>query len=97
MVNIKLIFQNVNSIVFLYKRHELNTLLNKHRPDIMLIAEHRLSKKHYTNLDNYQFVRQNERATHTEQAQRPNPDNCGHLHKKWHEIRDHPVSSIKIY
>lgn len=76
MVNIKIIFQNVNSIVALHKRHELNTFLNRHRPDIMLIAEHRLSKKHYVNLNNYQFVRQTERATHTDQAQRPNSESC---------------------
>nr|XP_044249389.1 uncharacterized protein LOC123002821 [Drosophila takahashii] len=54
----KCIFQNVNGLRQLYKRAELEKFILKHRPNAMLIAEHRLSDTHNPNLSQYQFTRQ---------------------------------------
>lgn len=72
MTTLKCIFQNVNSLISLNKRYELDLFLNRHRPDVMLIAEHRLATKHSINFKHYQFIRQQAPATHTVYAQRQN-------------------------
>lgn len=58
MKNFKIIFLNVNGLNNLSKRAELDHFLNRHNPDIMLIAEHRLKKNQIT-FRNYKLIKQN--------------------------------------
>lgn len=48
---------NVNSLVSHRKRHELNEHLNTHRPDIILLQETRLKKRHCPKFKDYDLVR----------------------------------------
>lgn len=48
---------NVNSIVSLHRRHELNIFLKVNNPDILLLNETHLSPKHRLNFENYTFIR----------------------------------------
>lgn len=58
MTKLKIIFINVNSIVSRHKRHYLNIFLNEHNPDILLLAEHKLTNRHTFQLKNYTIFRQ---------------------------------------
>lgn len=58
MVRIKCIFINVNSLISIQKRHFFNVFLKNHNPDVVLVAEHRLSQKHRINFSGYTFIRQ---------------------------------------
>lgn len=55
---IKCIFVNVNSIVSRHRRHYLNLFLQEHSPDVLLIAEHKLSPRHKLDLVGYKTFRQ---------------------------------------
>lgn len=51
-------FINVNSLISKHKRHYFNLFLLKHKPDIVLIAEHKLNHKHNIYFKGYNFIRQ---------------------------------------
>lgn len=52
------IFQiNVNSIVSKNKRHNLDILLKKHKPTIVLLNETKLNTRHKVQFKNYNFIR----------------------------------------
>lgn len=53
----KFIEINVNSLISLERRRNLNTFLNTHRPDIVLLVETLLLSKHRIVFPNYHFVR----------------------------------------
>lgn len=57
MINKLSIFQiNVNSLISLQKRHEMNDFLSTHKPDIVLVCETKLKgQKIY--FKNYEFIR----------------------------------------
>lgn len=55
---IKCIFINVNSLVSKQKRHFFNVFLTMHKPDVVLIAEHRLNIRHKLNFKGYRLLRQ---------------------------------------
>lgn len=57
--SIKCIFINVNSIVSRHRRHYLRIFLDRHRPDILLVAEHKLSPGHRIDFAGYLSYRQN--------------------------------------
>lgn len=59
MTNLRSIFLNVNSIVSKHRRHYLQLFAEQHRPDILMIAEHKLKEVHNFNLRGYQSFRQN--------------------------------------
>ena len=48
----------MNSLITVQKRPYFNIFLHTYKPDIMLIAEHKLSQKHKTNFKGYNFIRQ---------------------------------------
>lgn len=57
-MGLKVIFINVNSIVSRRRRHYLQLFVERHRPDVLLIAEHRLSGRHRFLLRGYTVYRQ---------------------------------------
>ena len=57
-------FINVNSLVSLHKRHFLGIFLEEHRPDLVLIAEHKLSPRHNLVFAGYTIIRQNREQGH---------------------------------
>lgn len=57
--NVKCIFANVNSLIALHRRHYLDLFLRRHNPDIVLLAEHKLSPAHRVNFKGYNMYRQN--------------------------------------
>ena len=44
--NLKIIHVNVNSIIAINRRFDLQKFINVHNPDIVLLNETKLSKKH---------------------------------------------------
>lgn len=58
MTSLKTIFINVNSVVSRQKRHYLQLFVEEHRPDVLLIAEHRLEARHTFGLKGYTVYRQ---------------------------------------
>lgn len=54
---IKVIVANVNSIISNYKRTQLLDFLKKNKPDLMLINETKLNKRHTLFFENYNTVR----------------------------------------
>lgn len=58
----KCIFLNASSIVSKHKRHYLNLFLTEHKPDILLLAEHRLSPRNRLNINVYTIFRQNQQG-----------------------------------
>lgn len=44
--NIKCVFININSLVSITRRHYLQNFINQYKPEILLIAEHKLADKH---------------------------------------------------
>lgn len=59
---IKCFFINVNSLVSRHKRHYLRLFLDQHKPDILMLAEHRLSPRHVLEFRGYSVFRQNRNA-----------------------------------
>lgn len=59
MNKLKVIFINVNSIVSRHRRHYLHLFIEKHNPDILLIAEHKLAPRHNFHEKHYNIFRQN--------------------------------------
>lgn len=55
---IKCIFINVNSLVSRHRRHYLQLFLNRHKPHILLLAEHKLNSHHKLNFEGYLMYRQ---------------------------------------
>lgn len=60
----KIIMMNVNSIISNYKRSQLLELINSKKPDIVLINETKLNKRHTLYFKNYDIVR-NDRESGT--------------------------------
>lgn len=54
---LKTIFINVNSLRSNRKRHALNDLIETEKPDIVLIAEHRLQSRINPSFKGYNFVK----------------------------------------
>lgn len=59
MAELKTIFINVNSIISKHRRHYLQIFVDRHKQDILFIAEHHLSQKHRFELRKYKSHRQN--------------------------------------
>lgn len=53
--HIKCFFINVNSLVSITRRYYLKTFVDEHKPDILLLAEHKLSKRHCFSLNGYRI------------------------------------------
>lgn len=58
MSRLKCIFVNLNSIVSRHRRHYFQNFLEEHKPEIVLIAEHKLSQRHNFELKDYTIYRQ---------------------------------------
>lgn len=54
---LKFLAFNVNSLVSHSKRVQLNFLIKRHRPDIVLLSETKLNAKHKPRFANYDFIR----------------------------------------
>ncbi|KAL7290515.1 hypothetical protein TKK_0015286 [Trichogramma kaykai] len=54
---IKIISINVNSIVSLYRRNNLEVFIKKHKPDILTLCETKLNNKHKLAVNNYTCYR----------------------------------------
>ena len=50
---LKCAFINVNSVFSRHKRHFLKLFLHEHKPDILMIAEHKLNARNNLRLDGY--------------------------------------------
>lgn len=57
--SLKIIQLNANSLISHQRRHNLQSFLQQHKPDIMLLCETRLSDSHNINFKNYTSVRMN--------------------------------------
>jgi hypothetical protein len=57
MTKLKIITINVNSLVGLPRRHNLDLFLRKHNPDIVLLCETKLNSKHKLSIRNYKLLR----------------------------------------
>lgn len=55
---LRCIFLNVNSVVSIERRHYLNNFIKKHKPDILLLAEHKMSHRHKLQIEGYALHRQ---------------------------------------
>ena len=55
--NLKIIHINVNSIISISRRYELQTFLKLHDPDIVLLNETKLNKLHKVYFNNYNMIR----------------------------------------
>lgn len=64
---VKIIAINVNSIKHNYRRFELLTFLNNHKPDIALLSETKLNQSHIITFADYDIIR----------TDRPNSKNGG--------------------
>ena len=53
----KCISLNVNSLISLSRRHELDLFLKKHKPHFVLIQEHKLNNRHNVSFQNYNLIR----------------------------------------
>lgn len=58
MINLKSIFINVNSVVSRHKRHYLQQFVEINKPDILLLAEHKLTERHNFELRGYRSYKQ---------------------------------------
>lgn len=59
MIRYKCIFINLNSVISRHRRHYLQTFVNEHKPNVLMLAEHKLSEKHSLTLNGYNIFRQN--------------------------------------
>lgn len=57
MFKLKIITINVNSIISNNKRQILNSFLNDHKPDIVLITETKLKPIYKLSFKNYKLIR----------------------------------------
>lgn len=57
MSGFKTIFINVNFIVSRQKRHYLKMFMDRHKPDVLMMAEHGLSSRHVFEIDGYNCFR----------------------------------------
>lgn len=55
--NLKIIHINVNSLISISRRYDLQQFLKKHNPDIVLLNETKLNSKHRLNFENYKMIR----------------------------------------
>lgn len=55
--NLKVIALNVNSIIKITRRHNLNNFIKKNHPDFMLISETKLNENHKVSFSNYNVYR----------------------------------------
>ena len=58
MSSFKVVFVNVNSLISLSKRHYLKLLVEERRPDVLLLAEHKLNPSHNFSLEGYRVFLQ---------------------------------------
>lgn len=58
MGRLKCIFINLNSIVSRHKRHYFQNFLDEHKPDVVLLAEHKLSPRNKFDLRDFNIFRQ---------------------------------------
>lgn len=65
MRRLKIITLNVNSIIAIYRRTNLIKFLNTHNPDILVITETKLNKKHKLNINGYNIIRTDRPNTNT--------------------------------
>lgn len=61
---IKIISVNVNSIIKNQRRASLMNLINTQKPDILLLSETKLNKKHILRFENYNIIRTDRNGTH---------------------------------
>lgn len=54
---LKILELNVNSIISLQRRHELNRIIIQHNPDIFLLNETHLNNRHKINFKNYTLIK----------------------------------------
>lgn len=54
---LKIIQINVNSLIKIERRYNLQQFLNNHNPDIMLLNETKLNSRHKINFNNYNTIR----------------------------------------
>lgn len=54
----KCIFVNVNSLVAIHRRHSLQLFVDDNKPDVLLVAEHKLANRHNFHIRNYTTFRQ---------------------------------------
>jgi hypothetical protein len=57
MSKLKILALNVNSILLLSRRHQLDVLLKERKPDIVLLSETRIQPKHKMSFKNYNMIR----------------------------------------
>lgn len=55
--SLKIIQINVNSIIRISRRYELQSFLDEHKPDIVLLNETKLNPKHRVHFNNYKTLR----------------------------------------
>ncbi|XP_033361652.1 uncharacterized protein LOC117239926 [Bombus vosnesenskii] len=55
--HLKIIAINANSLISNQKRYSMLTLINKETPDIVLVSETKLNKKHKVHFKNYSMIR----------------------------------------
>lgn len=55
--NLKIIHINVNSLILISRRYDLRQFINKHNPDIILLNETKLNRRHKLHFDNYNMIR----------------------------------------
>lgn len=60
--DLKIIALNVNSLIKITRRHNLNVFLKENKPDFMLISETKLKHQHKLSIENYE-VHRNDRIT----------------------------------
>lgn len=58
---LKIIEVNLNSLVSLHRRHNLELFLKEHKPDILLVCETKLNSTHKVIFKNYTFIRNDRR------------------------------------
>lgn len=54
---LKIVEINVNSIIFISRRYNLSKFLQYHKPDIVLLNETKLNKKHKVSFESYDMIR----------------------------------------
>ena len=70
MVNLKIILENINSIIKHSKREIFKNFLQNNNPDIVLITETKLNSRHKIHFQNYSCIR-------ADRIIQPNPSSCG--------------------
>lgn len=55
--NLKIIQINVNSLISISRRYNLQQFINKHNPDILLLNETKLNSRHRLLFYNYIMIR----------------------------------------